>query len=160
MTDIVTGQDALIARLEDENARLRRELAAKDGEIRAVETQNAVAVKNLKRALMPLHTALQQIFGEIDVIVSPDDATGSGSSAPADARVEKVWADWKSKLPNSCGKVIDALLLHGPLNQQQICVSARISPNTLSGGTGVIARLNKAGLWTKHSDGKYELRKF
>jgi hypothetical protein len=155
--ELMTGDQALIARLEDENARLRRELAEKDQEIRAVESQNAAAVKNLRRALNPLYTALRQVYGEMDVI----DPIDTEAPAPASsAKVEKVWADWKSKLPGSCGKVIDALLLHGPMNPTQIVVAAKVGTNTLYGGTGVIARMNKAGLWTKGSDGRFALRTF
>ena len=155
--ELLTADQALIARLQDEVSQLRRDLVEKDQVIAALEASTGRAVKNLRRQLTPLYTALRQVFGEIDVL--DPDASEDVGVAPS-GRVTQVWSDWKSKLPNSCGKVIDALLLHGPLNQQQICVSARISPNTLSGGTGVIARMNKAGLWTKGSDGKYTLRTF
>lgn len=152
---LMTSQDALVARLKDEIAELREALAEKD---RQLATHKRIAdhgVKNLRRQLHPLYTALQQVFGQIDTLVDAD-----APEAPAvNGRVEKVWADWKSKLPGSCGKVIDALLLHGPMTERQLCVAARISPNTLRGGTGVISRMNAAGLWEKR-DGKFTLRSF
>ncbi len=155
--DLLTADQALIARLQDEVSQLRRDLVEKDQVISALEASTGRAVKNLRRQLAPLYTALQQIFGEIDQL-TPEGA--DDAPARVSDRADKVWADWKSKLPASCGKVIDALLLHGPMNQSQIVVAAKISPNTLGGGTGVVARMNKAGLWTKGSDGRFALRTF
>ncbi len=152
---LMTASDALVVRLEDEIVTLRREIAEKDRQLATAKRGYEVGVKNLRRQLAPLYTALQQVFGEIETLVDDD---GSAAAVPSE-RIEKVWADWKSKLPGSCGKVIDALLLHGPMAERALCVAARISPNTLRGGTGVIARMNSAGLWTKR-DGKFTLREF
>lgn len=154
MNDLLTGQDALIARLEDENAHLRLELAAKDGEIRAVESQNAAAVKNLRRQLSPLYTALQQVFGEIDVLVSPEDAPGAVASG-TDARVKAIWESWKGRLGPTCAKVIDALLLQPDMTNRQIAMA--IGTGRIQTIYDAVAKMNKASLLSKNGD-RYSLK--
>jgi hypothetical protein len=154
--ELITAQDALVARLQDDVADLHRQLAEKDRALVAEHRSTTAAMKNLRRVLSPLYTALRQVFGDLDPLLAGSD---DDPPSAATGRTASVWADWKTKLPHSCGKVIDALLLHGPMTQSQIIVAAKISPNTLGGGSGVIARMNKAALWTKR-DGKYALREF
>lgn len=154
MNDMLTGKDALIARLEDENARLRRELAEKDQQVEHDRKVVALGVTNLRRALSPLYTALQQVFGEFDGL-GVDAVDAPTASGGVDAKVSAVWQAWKQRLPQSCGRVIDALLIHGGLTGPQICVAAKMSPNTLHGGT--LTKLNKAGLLDKSGD-RYSLK--
>lgn len=157
MSEILTAQDALIARLEDENAQLRRELVKKDQVLESDRRTIAAGVANLRRQLSPLYTALKQVFGEMEGLVEDTDPTGGSSHGP-DSRVSAVWDSWKGRLSPACGRVIDALLIHGALNSQQICVAAKMGMSTLLGGTGVIAKLNKAGLLDKNG-GKFSLKK-
>ena len=147
---LATTDQLRIQELEEDNQRLRDELElAKSADARA-----AISVASLQRMLRPLYTALGQIFGEVEALGLETDLSVERSSS----KVQAVWDDWKTKLPPSCGKVIDALLMHGPMTQQQICVAARMSPNTLGGGLGVLARLSKGGLIDRR-DGKIALKK-
>lgn len=146
MNEMLTGQDALIARLEDENARLRRELAAKDEEIKNVENQNAVAVKNLRRALNPLYTALRQVFGEIDVIVGPADVRPSAPSGR--------WDEWKIRLGPSCAKVIDALQLGGEMTVTAIMTTAKMGKQTVYQAT---SKMGQAGIIVRNGS-KFSLK--
>ena len=101
----------------------------------------------------PLYRALQAVFGELDAAGVTDDApqrspAAQANDAPAtDARTKAVWESWKSRLPPACGKVIDALLLHGELNQAQLKVAARLGTSTVSDS---VYKLNKAGLINKN----------
>lgn len=146
MNDLLTERDALVARLEDENARLRRELAAKDQEITTIESQNTVAIKNLRRALSPLYTALRQVFGEIEAVAGPEDS--APATAPASSPASNLrWDSWKQKLPGRPAEMIDLLLLHGEMNRNQLMAGMHAGKDVVR---ITISKLNVAGLLVKN----------
>lgn len=148
MSEIVTGKDALIARLEDENARLRRELAEKDQLVEVERKTISVGAANLRRQLAPLHKALQQIFGEIESLGVEDIALASPASNTA------RWDDWKARLGPSCAKVIDALLLGGEMTVKAIMTTAKMGQQTVYQAT---SKMGQAGIITKNG-GKFSLK--
>jgi chromosome segregation ATPase len=153
--ELMTGRDALVARLEEEIAGLRRELAAKDQQFAEGARQHERAVTNLRRQLSPLYKALQQVFGEIESIAGEEEvATQASAGNGRDARQMALWNDWKAKLTPACGKVIDALLLHPDLSVKQIKATAHMGENSVYQAT---SRLGQLGLLTK-SGGRFSLK--
>lgn len=154
MTDMLTGKDALIARLEDENATLRRELAEKDQSVTQERQAISVGVTDLRRQLSPLYTALRQVFGEMEGLAG-DESTGGPSVSPDDPRVARLWVEWKSKLSPACGRLIDVLLIHQDLNIDQMCVAAKMGKNTVY---RAISAMNKPSLLVKNGN-RFSLKK-
>lgn len=146
------ASDGRVEDLERQVARLRGELSDARHELARVREDSNRALTALRRQLQPLYSAMQLMFGHLDDAGVSGEAPASTAAAaapgaPADARVTAVWEAWKSRLPPACGKVIDALLIHGDLSNQQIKVAARLGSSTV---TDSIYKLNKAGLITKN----------
>lgn len=148
MSDVVTGKDALIARLEDENARLRRELAEKDQQVEVDRKAIASGVTNLRRQLSPLYKALQQVFGELDVI------GGDDAPLPPAASNGARWDDWKARLGPSCAKVIDVLLLGGEMSIVAIATTGRMGKRTVYDAT---SKMGQAGILVRNGN-KFSLK--
>lgn len=143
--------------LRDENKKLARALA--DANMRAdrAEEDAARALTALRRQLTPLYRSLQAVFGELDAAGIGDEvmaqpSTPSSANTP-DARVAAVWASWKSKM-GAASKVIDALLLHGEMNTQQLAITCGVDRTTIP---NYIHRLTKAGLINKNG-GRFSLK--
>lgn len=128
--------------LRDLVRELKAELARSRNETRAARLEAVRAVSALRKELGPLYRSLQAVFGEIDAIVGDDEqaAAPTGRSSP-------VWESWKSKLPGNPAKIIDALLLHGEMNSQQIAIHIGIHRNNVP---PLIYKLNKAGIIKKN----------
>jgi len=147
------ARDAEIEKLRGEIRELRRQVSDAQVEAERAREDANRALSSLRRQLHPLYRALQAVFGELDAAGVTDDApqrspAAQANDAPAtDARTKAVWESWKSRLPPACGKVIDALLLHGELNQAQLKVAARLGTSTVSDS---VYKLNKAGLINKN----------
>jgi len=150
----VDERDAQIRDLKDEVEDLRSELAAAKARANRAERDTARALGALRQQLTPLYRALQQVFGELDAAGVEDGAEPSASATSTDGRVKAVWESWKSRVSPACGKVIDALLVHGELNSVQIKVAARLGTSTVSDS---ISKLNKAGLINKNG-GRFSLK--
>lgn len=144
-------RDAQIAALEQQIRDLHREVRNANAAAQLVKVNAESSLGELRRQLSPLYRALQQIFGELDAAGVEDSA---GSSANANPRVAAVWDAWKQKLPPACGKIIDALLVHGELNSAQLRVACRLGTSTV---TDAIYKLNKAGLINKNG-GRFSLK--
>lgn len=141
-----------IESLQRELYQRNRELADIQEELRqerAKTAQSSAGTKELRAVLDPLYRALQLIYGEMEAMGVP--AASSGGSDP---RVAKAWEAWKQKLGGQAAKAIDALLLHGSMNQVQL----RIQIGCASGSTpGIVSQLWKAGLINKNG-GKISLK--
>jgi hypothetical protein len=149
--EVVDGRDAEIDVLEAEVKRLRRELAIANGEIAKAKADASRALTGLRKQLTPLYRALQSVFGELDAVGVEN---GPMSFAADNPRVSAVWNNWKSKLGGGPSKVIDALLLHGDMNTQQLAIACGCDRTTIP---GYIHRLNKAGLINKNG-GRFSLK--
>lgn len=153
--EVEDPQATRIAALELELRQLRRELSDALVEAGRAREDAARALSMLRKQLAPLYRALQAVFGELDAAgVQDETPTTTTSTRGRDARQMALWNDWKAKLPSSCGKVIDALLLHSDLNVQQLKVSARLGANSVYQAT---SRLGQAGLVTKNA-GRFSLK--
>jgi len=157
----VVDDDAREAELEVLRLEIRSlKRAVSDADLRADRAREDAdrALGTLRRQLSPLYRALQAVFGELDAAGVTDTAPASAAAAPSvdapDARTKAVWESWKSRLSPACGKVIDALLLHGELNSVQIKVAARLGTSTVSDS---ISKLYKAGLINKNG-GRFSLK--
>jgi hypothetical protein len=105
-------------------------------------------VRELRKVLNPLYQALLHIYGEIEGIGVEETAV-----APA-FKNNAVWENWKQKLGGLTAKAIDALLLHGAMNQTQLRIVLSCASRSV---TNVVSALNKAGLINK-SGGKISLK--
>ena len=145
--EVVDENEQRIAELEDELNVLRAQLT---------QSQRASdrAVGELRRQLLPLYNALRAVFGEIDVLVGEAPHQGSNMASPVDSRTAQVWTMWKSRLGGNTAKVIDALLLSGDLNTQQLAIATGMNRNTIP---NLIMKLNKAGLINKNG-GRFSLK--
>lgn len=143
--DVEDPQTARIADLEEEASNLRAALGRANLETARAREDAALAMGALRRQLSPLYRALQAVFGELDAAGIEDAPVPS--AAGTTPRNSAVWEAWKQRLPPAVGKVIDALLLHGDLNQAQIKVAAGLGTGTVS---DAVYKLNKAGLINKN----------
>lgn len=152
--EVIDGTDArLLDRihiLEMENEDLRLKLREAERQVRLAKSIADAATRRLRQVLSPLYQALQQVFGELDVI-NPDGPDATSTATPANAR---AYEPWKQKLGKTCAKVIDALLEHGPLDNKALVLATGYDRTTLP---RPIAKLRQAGLLLTR-DGKYELR--
>jgi hypothetical protein len=145
-------RDDRIAALEDELRDLRNELMHANAAATQAKRDTARALANLRRQLNPLYRALKDVFGELDAAGVEDSApTVAGASNP---RVAAVWESWKSKLGAGAAKCIDALLLHGDMNTQQLSIATGYHRNTVP---QYVSQLNKAGLINKNG-GRFSLK--
>ncbi len=135
--------------LHDEIRELRRELTEAKREVRQAKNDATRAMAALRQQLNPLYRALQAVFGELDAADVSDDA-----APKVNARRSAVWESWKSRMPGRPAQVIDALLLHGPMNSTQIGIAIGMHRNNVP---VVIHKLNKAGLIDKQGN-KYALK--
>lgn len=153
--DRESNEPDVIASLHRENRDLRQELFIAKQEVtraRAEAAEAVAALRPLQRQLAPLYKALQGVFGEIEHIVGADGASqGNGG----DPRVVAVWASWKTKLGATVAKGIDALMVHGELDTQQLAIAAGLDKRTIT--NTVIYKLNQAGLINKNG-GRFSLK--
>ena len=98
------------------NEGLRAKVLQLEGDLRTERTKNAGidrAVQNIRDALGPFYNGMRLLFGEMDAI-------GVGESQTSSPKASAVWESWKEKLGGKAGGAIDALLLHGEMNAQQL----------------------------------------
>lgn len=139
--------------LEHELATRTRQLESAEEALRAANALHVQVVegsRDLRRVLMPLYTALQKVFGEIDLMGVPEATSGN-----VEPRKAAVWQAWKTKLPGIPAKMIDALLVHGALNQTQLRIHAQCARSSVP---NAVMALNRAGLINKSGDGKISLK--
>jgi hypothetical protein len=164
------SRDQQIADLKAEIDSLRRDLAsakraADESHNASVEAHNEAAaafraLQSLRRQLAPLYKALQMVYGELDAAGVEDSAPSAAGSMDREreqldtARITAVWQAWKSKLGAGAAKCIDALLLHGEMNTQQLSIATGYHRNTVP---QYVSQLNKAGLINKNG-GRFSLK--
>lgn len=135
--------------LRDESIReLRQQLRDAQRETVTAKREAARAMTELRRQLGPLYKALQMVFGELDAAGVDDAPAASGSS-------RAQWDEWKTRLGQSCAKVIDALILGGEMTAKGIMASAKMGPNTVYQAT---SKMGQVGILTKNG-GKFSLKK-
>jgi hypothetical protein len=136
-----------ISDAETRIADLEAELVRERAKSRQVER----GAQQLRSVLSPLYQALGAVFGEMD-------AAGMDDSSPVPTPGKSpspVWESWKSRLGGASSRIIDILLMHGELNQEQIRI--HIGTNRKQTIYDAIAKLNKAGIINKR-DGKVSLK--
>lgn len=144
-------RDEQIVELEQALRDLRAEVQNANAATLQAQREATRALSALRRQLSPLYRALQQVFGELDT-VGVDESADPVSAAVN--RTSPVWAAWKQRVSPSAGRVIDALMIHGELNIQSICVAATMGRNTVY---TAIAELKKAGVLNKNG-GRFSLK--
>lgn len=132
-------------RIADLEAELTRE--------RAKSRQVERGAQQLRAVLSPLHQALGAVFGELDA-AGIDEAVAATSSAQIPSS-NPVWESWKSRLGGAAARIIDILLLHGELNQEQIRI--HVGTNRKQTIYDAISKLNKSGIINKR-DGRISLK--
>jgi hypothetical protein len=155
--EVLPNLDPELERLRTENRRLARDLS--DAKVEATRAREDAdrALSALRRQLSPLYRALQAVFGELDAAGVRDDApTARQDTQAATAKASPIWDAWKARLSTSCGKIIDALLLHGVLGVEQLVVATGISRKQTIYDS--ISAMKKAGIIDKGSDGRYALK--
>ena len=144
---IFDSRDTQIAELKAEVRRLSREVTEARADAESAHRETARALTELRRQLSPLYRALQMVFGELDAVGVDDVHHAAAPPSAGNPRTSAVWESWKSRMQGAPAKVIDALLLHQDMNQQQLCIATGIPRGSM---TNVISRLNKAGLLNKN----------
>jgi hypothetical protein len=142
----VDDRDEIILKLkaqlrESESARL-----VEQGRVNAVEA----GVRELRESLNPLYRALRQVFGEIEAMGVAEVGRGS----EANPRNSAAWEQWKQRLGGATARAIDALMVHGEMNQTQLRIILGCATRTV---TNVVAALNQAKLIDKNG-GKISLK--
>lgn len=139
-------RDEEIKELREENKKLAR--ALRDANVRAerAEEDTVRALTALRRQLGPLYRALQAVFGELDAAGVGDEAPSSQGAESAtlggrSAREMALWADWKTKLPSVCARVIDVLLLHSDLSVRQIMAAGKLGEQSVYKATSKLGQL-------------------
>lgn len=147
--------------LERQVAKLRGELSDARHELTRVREDSNRALTSLRQQLSPLYRALQRVFGELDDAGVLDGATPAPiANAPSPpptsdgGRVQAVWNAWKQKLNAPCGRIIDALLVHGEMNTTQLSVAAQMHKSNVS---KAIQKLNEVSVINKNG-GRFSLK--
>jgi hypothetical protein len=155
----VDEKDQQIESLRTEVRQLKRALGDAQVEAERAREDANRALSMLRRQLGPLYRALQAVFGELDaagVADVPNAAPALNGAAPAaDTRLQSVWASWKTKLGGTVAKGIDALLLHGELDTQQLAIAAGVDKRTVT--NTIVYKLHGAGLINKNG-GRFSLK--
>jgi hypothetical protein len=132
------------------NLRASEERAARaESELRDERARNIgieAGVSELRTILMPLYQGLGRIFGEMAGI-------GVDASQPS-TKNNPAWEQWKERLGGATARAIDALMVHGEMNQTQLRIILGCATRTV---TNVVAALNQAKLIDKR-DGKIRLK--
>ena len=149
LSGTVDNRDQIIAELEEEVRILRAENKAAQEDLQRVKRENSRSVGALRTQLLPLFQALQVLFGELEKFDLPEEA--ASNRQPVNA---SVWNMWKERLGTSTAKVIDALLVQGDLNTQQLAIATGLHRVTIR---GLICKMNKAGLLNKNG-GRFSLK--
>lgn len=68
--------------------------------------------------------------------------------------MQAVWTAWKQKLNAPCGRIIDALLVHGEMNTTQLSVAAQMHKSNVS---KAIQKLHEVSVITKNG-GRFSLK--
>ncbi len=158
--DVLPEANYEAERLQKRVRDLERDLDDARREARRAREDAERALGMLRKQLSPLYRALQAVFGELDAAGVGDDAGPTGVSvneAVGDSKVRKLWQSWIDKFgPGSIqGRVVLAMLDHGPMTTEQIRVAAKIGT---SSAFEAIKRLKKLGLIDKNHNGKYALK--
>jgi hypothetical protein len=144
-----------IAELTRENDALKAEIRELKFKLQRAD-ESLMAVENgasrVRTVLTPLYQALQQLFGDFEVM-----GVGEGAQAEADPRKSQAWENWKARLGTMPGRFIDALLVHGAMTQTQLRIAVGCNRSSVA---PTVCRLNKAGLIDKESGkgGKIKLK--
>lgn len=112
------------------------------------------AVK-LRQVLTPLHQAIGMVFGEIDAMGVSGAAGESPAPVSADPSKSAAWDSWKQKMGGAARTIIDLLMLHGQLTQEQMRI--HIGTKRMQTVYDATSKLNKAGLVVKTGD-KFSLK--
>lgn len=149
--ELLTANQAHIARLEDRVRQLERELAEKDRQIAHGEAANRQAVLNLRRQLAPLYKALREVFGELDTLAG--DTNVPWVEDPV--LNTPYWETWKSRVSRSGARIIDVLRVTPHLNNTQIAAAAKMDKGTVS---NTLVVLRKLGILATGPDNKHSLQ--
>jgi hypothetical protein len=158
--DVVPSVDPEVERLKAENRRLARAVDDAEREAKRAREDADRALSMLRRQLNPLYRALQAVFGELDAAGVTDSheavptSTASATSGGVEPRVRAAYEAWKQRLPPMCGKVIDALLVHGDMNTTQLAIAAQMHRTNVP---KAIYKLNQVGLISKNA-GRFSLK--
>ncbi len=154
MTDMLTADQALIARLEARVRDLERELVEKDQQIAGSRHLVDQGMRSLRRQLSPLYKALQQVFGELDEL-APEVSAQPAASMGVAGNNNDYWATWKSRLRPAVGRVIDALIETPHLGSTHLAATLRMDPRTVR---DALASMRKVGILATSAEGKHSLQ--
>ncbi len=159
--EVLPGVDDVeIERLEKKVRDLQRDLDDARREARRAREDADRALGALRKQLSPLYRALQMVFGELDaagVGDRDDPPAGAPHGAAGTDKLRTLWQSWIEKFGAGSiqGRIILAMLDHGPMTTEQLRVAAKIGTSSAFEG---IKRLKKLGLVDKNHNGKYALK--
>lgn len=132
--EAITVLSQKLRKVSDELEVARRE--AREWQEKYEETYAQTSA--IQRVLQPQFDALKKLFG---MLPAGNDAPAGEIRAP---QFDQRWDAWKQKLgPGTApARVIDALLMHGPLNRSQLRQAGELGWSTLDAATSRLKNLS------------------
>jgi len=137
--------------------RLKDDLADEKLKTQEARNQSSKALRaqaRLRQRLDPLYQAIRAIMEDLPESTGADAETAEipGNTALVSG---VAYAAWKNQLPNSCGKIIDALLIQ-PLTQTQMATICKMNYYT---ARNAVIILRKNGLLEQEGGGMFRLKR-
>lgn len=110
-------------------------------------------LRRLRGNLSPLYDSLRLLFGDMELLGVQD--APAASTSPQKVAGNPAWDSWKAKMGGVAAKIIDLLMLHGELNQEQIRI--HVGTNRMQTIYDATRKLNNAGIINKR-DGRLSLK--
>lgn len=132
------GEPSESDKLREQIEELEEELAIQKARVAELVSKGSAerrALARLRSQLQPLFTALKGVFGELDAagVAAEMPATSDSGQPIPSSRYDA----WKSRLPDTCGKIIDALLVQ-PLTRTQLKGFCKLAYSTVAGGVKIL----------------------
>jgi hypothetical protein len=128
--------------MAEENADLHRQV-----------TESTAPLNRIRKALQPLYSGLQAVFGELDSVSQPPESE-NGDAMPS--HVAAAWEEWKAKMRGAPASIITALQKHGSANTDQLMIL--IGTPRRQTIADAVYKLKGAGLIQKSGD-QFSLKK-
>lgn len=130
---IIKGLRAQLADAEESARGDRVKLAQIEGGIR-----------ELRSILLPLHSVLKDVFGEMNAMGITEGVSSASTTAAAAGPGNAKWEAIKKHHPGRLAEAIDILLAHGTMNNSQLATALHMNRNSCS--TNIVPKLRQLGL--------------
>jgi hypothetical protein len=140
-------RDRIIASLQQENSDLREQLSDAVAEVSRVRAARAAGVAELQQILLPLHHAMQLVFGQIDAVLPNGvQPTINGSNK---------WDAIKLRLAPRLREAVDILQMQGSMKRTQLAAALKMDYSNCT--KNVVSVLLRQG-WLVDNGGDLSLK--